>query len=67
MNKDIVEGQWKQLKGKVLDKLGDLTDDEMDMIKGDAQRLAGLVQERYGRTREQAEKEVNEFYDQHRK
>ena len=37
------------------------------MIKGDAQRLAGLVQERYGRTREQAEKEVNEFYDQHRK
>jgi len=67
MNKDIVEGQWKQLKGKVREKWGDLTDDEVDMIKGDAQRLAGLVQERYGRTREQAEKEVNEFYDQHRK
>lgn len=64
MNKDVIEGKWKQLKGKARETWGDITDDEFEQAKGDAQQLAGLVQERYGRTREEAEKEVKAFYDQ---
>lgn len=63
MNKDVIEGKWKQLKGKARETWGDITDDEFERSKGDAQQLAGLVQERYGRTREEAEKEVKAFYD----
>lgn len=61
MNTDIIEGKWKQLKGSVQTKWGDLTDDEIDKIEGDATKLSGLIQERYGRTKEQAEKEIEEW------
>ena len=63
MNNDIIAGKWKQLTGKAKATWGDLTDDELTRIEGDAERLAGLIQERYGRTKEQAEKEVKEFFD----
>ncbi|WP_269901228.1 CsbD family protein [Paenalcaligenes faecalis] len=66
MNKDTIEGKWKQLKGKAQETWGKITNDEFEQVKGDAQQLAGLVQERYGKTREEAEKEVNEFYDSNR-
>lgn len=66
MNKDTVEGKWKQLKGKAQETWGKLTDDELEQAKGDAKQLAGLVQERYGKTREEAEKQVKEFYDHNR-
>lgn len=66
MNKDTMEGQWKQLSGKAKIAWGKLTDDELTQINGDAERLAGLVQERYGRTREEAEREVRDFFDQNR-
>lgn len=62
MNKDTIEGQWEQLKGKAKAKWGDLTDDELVEAKGNAQYLAGKVQERYGRTKEDAEKEVNDWF-----
>ncbi len=65
MNKDTIEGKWKQLAGKAKSVWGDLTDDELAKIKGDSQQLAGLVQERYGRTREEAEREVKDFYDKY--
>lgn len=63
MNKDTLEGKWKQLKGKAQAKWGDLTNDELDQINGNRQQLVGLVQERYGKTREAAEDEVKRFYD----
>lgn len=63
MNKDILEGKWKQLKGKAQEKWGDLTNDELDQVNGNTQQLVGLVQERYGKTREVAEEEVKRFYD----
>ncbi|MBB5213945.1 CsbD family protein [Parapusillimonas granuli] len=66
MNKDTIEGQWKQLAGKAKAVWGDITDDELTRINGNAQQLAGLVQERYGRTREEAEREVKEFFDKNR-
>lgn len=66
MNEDTLKGQWKQLKGKAKAAWGDLTDDELTQVEGNAERLAGLVQERYGRTREEAEREVNEFFESNR-
>ncbi|MEZ4512839.1 MAG: CsbD family protein [Chloroflexota bacterium] len=61
MNTDILQGQWKQLKGKLQQKWGELTDDELDRIAGKREELIGLVQEKYGRSREEVEEEVNDF------
>ncbi|MDS1141232.1 CsbD family protein [Pusillimonas sp. SM2304] len=66
MNKDTLEGQWKQLAGKAKIAWGDLTDDDLAKVEGSAERLTGLVQEKYGRTREEAEREVKEFFDNNR-
>ena len=55
MNNDIAEGKWKQLVGKAKAAWGELTDDELTKAEGRADRLAGLIQERYGKTREDAE------------
>ncbi len=63
MNKDTLEGQWKQIKGKAKAKWGELTDDEITQVQGNSQRLAGLIQERYGRTKEEAEREARQFFD----
>ncbi|NLC26338.1 MAG: CsbD family protein [Fastidiosipila sp.] len=61
MNKDTMEGKWEQLKGGVQKRWGKLTDDDLDVIKGDAKILAGKIQERYGITKEEAEKQVEEY------
>lgn len=59
MNWDQMEGKWKQMKGAVKQKWGKLTDDDLDVIAGKQDQLIGKIQERYGITREAAEKEVN--------
>lgn len=61
MNKDIFEGKWEQLKGAVKEKWGDLTDDDLTQINGSREKLLGKIQECYGRSRDVAEKEVNEW------
>jgi uncharacterized protein YjbJ (UPF0337 family) len=61
MNWDQVKGQWKQLKGKALEQWGKLTDDDLDVIDGKREQLAGRIQERYGVTREEAEKQVEQW------
>jgi uncharacterized protein YjbJ (UPF0337 family) len=61
MNKDIAAGQWKQLKGKVREQWGRLTDDEVDQIAGRYESLVGKIQEKYGMAREQAEDEAQTF------
>lgn len=63
MNKNIMEGKWKQLAGKVKETWGDLTDDDILRIKGDTQQLRGLLQEKYGRSQEEAEREIQDFID----
>ncbi len=67
MNKDIISGKWTQLKGKAQAKWGDLTNDDFDVAEGNAEYLAGRLQERYGWARDRAEKEVKEFDDSLRK
>ncbi|MEE7545729.1 CsbD family protein [Xanthomonas sp. Kuri4-1] len=61
MNKDIISGKWTQLKGKMQAKWGDLTDDDFKVAEGNAEYLAGRLQERYGYDRERAETEVRAF------
>ena len=63
MNQDQIAGKWKQIKGEAKVLWGKLTDDELDRIEGHKDKLAGLVQERYGKTKEEAEREVNRFFD----
>ncbi len=61
MNNDIVEGKWKQIKGDVKQFFGKLTDDDMTRAEGGQDKIVGVLQERYGYTKEQAEKEWNDF------
>ena len=61
MNKDILKGKWMQVKGEARQRWGNLTDDDVAQIQGSTEKLIGKLQERYGYSREQAEKELNEF------
>jgi uncharacterized protein YjbJ (UPF0337 family) len=61
MDANILKGKWLQLKGSVREKWGQLTDDEVDMVGGNAERLVGLIQERYGYAKQRAEDEVDSF------
>jgi uncharacterized protein YjbJ (UPF0337 family) len=61
MNEDVLKGQWMQLKGKVREKWGKLTNDDIDQIQGRAQQLVGKIQERYGIARAEAEKQLKEW------
>ena len=64
MNRDILEGKWKQLKGSVKEKWGELTDDELDKAAGRFDKVAGLIQERYGYAKDQAEQELEDFLEE---
>jgi uncharacterized protein YjbJ (UPF0337 family) len=61
MNKDTAGGTFKQLKGKIKQQWGKLTDDEIDQMEGNAEILAGKLQERYGLAKDDAEKQAREF------
>lgn len=61
MNKDIIEGNWKQLKGSIKEQWGNLTDDHLDVIAGKRDKLAGKLQESYGITKDEAEKQISAF------
>lgn len=58
MNQQILAGKWKQMRGQVKQWWGQLTDDDLDRIDGAMDKLAGVLQERYGWKREQAEQEI---------
>lgn len=62
MNNDILEGKWKQLKGSVQAKWGEITDDEFDQVKGNRERLIGLVREKYGKKKDDVRKEVDDYF-----
>lgn len=61
MNWDQVEGKWMQLKGAVKQKWGKLTDDDLDVVAGKRDQLVGKIQERYGITQEQAQKQIDDW------
>lgn len=65
MNWDQIQGQWKQLKGDAQAHWGKLTDDEVDQAAGNREKLVGLVQEKYGKAKSEAEQEVDEWFAKH--
>lgn len=66
LSADELKGKWKQQVGAVKLAWGKLTDDEILKSEGRAEKLAGLVQERYAITRDEADKQVNRFFDKNR-
>jgi uncharacterized protein YjbJ (UPF0337 family) len=63
MNSDVFSGKWKQFRGEVKQRWGELTDDELDQIEGRRDKLIGKLQEKYGYSRSRAEEEVTRFLD----
>ncbi|CAD5248734.1 CsbD family protein [Alteromonas sp. KS69] len=63
MNNDRIEGNWKEMKGKVQQQWGKLTDDDLDVIDGRREELVGKIQQAYGKSREEAEKEVDNHFN----
>lgn len=61
MNSDQFEGKWKQIKGAVQEKWGELTNDDLDRVEGNREQLEGLIQERYGKAKQEARREVDEL------
>jgi len=59
MNRDIIEGNWRQMKGKVKARWGKLTDDELDQVEGNYEMLCGKIQEAYGLSREEVERDLS--------
>jgi uncharacterized protein YjbJ (UPF0337 family) len=61
MNKDIFAGKWKELKGKTRQRWAELSDDDVENVKGQFEELSGLLQQRYGYKKERAEKDIDDF------
>ncbi len=61
MNADIIKGKWKQLNGRIKERWGNLTDDDLNVVEGHTEYLAGKLQERYGWSKEQAQDELRDF------
>ena len=61
MNTDRLKGQWKQVRGKIKEQWGRLTEDDLDVIDGKRQQLLGRIQARHGVAKEEAEQQVGEF------
>lgn len=59
MNQDIFEGKWKEMRGQLKEWWGELTDDDLEKAGGKADQIVGLLQQKYGYTREAAEEEFN--------
>lgn len=61
MNCNQIEGNWEQAKGKVQKQWGKLTNDDLDVVKGDRRELSGRIQERYGKAQEDADREIDDW------
>ena len=66
MDWNRVEGNWKEMKGKVKEQWGKLTDDDLDVIAGKQDQLEGRLQQRYGYAKDQAKKEIDDWYSRQR-
>ena len=66
MNEDIFKGKWKELKGRVKAKWGNLTDDDVTKVEGQSEKLVGILQVKYGYSKDKAQEEYNQFMDDHK-
>ena len=67
MNEQTIEGNWMQLKGKIREQWGKLTDDDVDVIAGKRDQLIGKIKERYGKTVDEVDREDTDFESRHLK
>ena len=65
MNSDQLKGNWKQLMGDAKKQWGKLTDDDLQQVEGRKDKLVGKIQERYGSSREEAEKQADDWLRKH--
>lgn len=63
MDWNRIEGNWKQFKGKVKEQWGDLTDDDLDKVAGRRDQLEGMIQQRYGKAKDQVRQDVDRWLD----
>ena len=63
MDWNRVEGNWKQVKDKIKEKWGNLTDDDLTAINGQRDQLEGKIQERYGLAKDQVKRDVDDWYN----
>ena len=63
MNRDVLMGSWRELRGKAKERWGKLTDDDLTKIEGHWDRLVGALQKRYGYVREEAEHQIDTFLE----
>lgn len=61
MNKDIIKGKWKEIKGSLKKQFGKLTDDDLEQINGSYEKLEGRLQKAYGYKKDQVDKEIDKF------
>ena len=61
MNPDRIEGRWKQIKGKVREQWGRLTDDDLDVIAGRRDQLLGRIQQRHGLAKDEAQRQLKDW------
>ena len=62
MNSDRIEGNWKEVSGKLQKNWGKLTDDDLDEVRGSRKELEGKIQQKYGKTKEEVKKEIDKFF-----
>lgn len=61
LDENILRGKWNQIKGKIKQQWGELTDDDVDRMRGNRAEMIGVLQEKYGKTQAEAEQEIDEF------
>lgn len=66
-NKDIFKGKFKEIMGDLKARYGKLTDDDLKEVEGNAEKLVGILQKKYGYSKEQAEREAHDFMERHKK
>lgn len=67
MNKDVLKGKWKEMQGEVKKQWGKLTDDDLTVIDGEKDKLFGVIQTKYGYTKDRIEKEYETFLEKNKK
>lgn len=65
MDMNVLKGRWKEIKGEIQKRWGQITGDELEIAKGDATSLAGLIQRKYGTAKDEAESSINELIAQY--
>ncbi|WP_415922098.1 CsbD family protein [Tateyamaria sp. SN6-1] len=61
MDKDRIEGKWTEIKGRIQEAYGDLTEDEIEQAKGDRAQLEGMMQQKLGKTKDEARAAVDDI------